>query len=110
MLILPPGHAEAIRTRRRLTARERWLTGGVGGILVALVIALAISLSNSGPSSSRGCIYLTIAAATGAQQISQCGPTARATCGSAAVPGSFANQAGPGLIAACRKAGLPVTR
>jgi hypothetical protein len=109
-MIMPPGHAEAVRARRSVTRRERRLIGGAIGVVIALVAALAISLSTTGPTSGGGCIYLTIAAATGAQQIHQCGPTARATCGSATILGSFANQAGPGLIAACRKAGLPVSR
>ncbi len=104
MLILPPGHADA----RRLSRREKRLLAGVGGALAALVVVLIIALSTGGPASAHGCIYATIPAATGAQQISQCGAAARETCASARAPGAFTAQAAGAVAAQCRKAGLPV--
>jgi hypothetical protein len=108
MLILPPGHAESLAVRRRLSRREKWMVGGVLGTIVALALALVISLGSSGPSSSRGCIYATIAGMVGAQQIHECGADARALCQSVNTPGAFTTQAVPVLAAECRKAGLPV--
>jgi hypothetical protein len=108
VLIIPPGHAESLRNRRQLTRREIWMVGGVLGAVVVLAVVLVVSFAASGPSSKAGCIYATIPAATGAQQISQCGAAARATCGSAQAPGAFTAQAAKVITAECRKAGLPV--
>ena len=66
VLIIPPGHAETLRDRRRLTRREIWMVGGVLGAVAALALVLVISFASSGPSSKSGCIYATIPAATGA--------------------------------------------
>jgi hypothetical protein len=85
----------------------------IGGVLVtvaAVAIALVISLSTAGPTSSHGCIYVTIPAATGAQEIYQCGATARATCQSSQAPGAFTPQAARSIAAECRRAGLWVGR
>ena len=108
VLIIPPGHAESLRDRRRLTRREIWMIGGVLGAVVALALVLVISFATSGPSSKAGCIYATIPAATGAQQVSQCGAAARSTCASAQAPGAFTAQAARVIATECRKAGLPV--
>ena len=45
VLILPPGHAQALRTRRQFRAREKWLIGAVLGTVAALVLAVVISLA-----------------------------------------------------------------
>lgn len=108
MLILPPGHIEVLRARRRLTPRERRIIGGLLAGLVALAVVIAISFGSSAPTSSHGCIRLTVAAATGASQIDQCGATARDTCASVNAPGAYASTTLPAVRAACRKAGLPV--
>jgi hypothetical protein len=108
VLILPPGHAESIGLGRRLSVREKRLLAGVLAALGALVIVLVIALSSGGQSSARGCIYVTIPADTGAQEISQCGAAARETCASARAPGAFTAQAAQAVAAECRKAGLPV--
>ena len=83
---------------------------GVLGVVAALAVALVVSLLVGGQSSSRGCIYVTIPAATGAQQVNECGATARSTCLSASTPGAFTAQAARSIEAECRKAGLPVSR
>jgi hypothetical protein len=106
VLILPPGHAEAISVRRRLSAREKRMVGGVLGLVAALALAFVVSLAVSGPTSTHGCIYATIAGDVGAQQIHECGADARATCQSVNTPGAFTAQAAPVVAAACRKAGL----
>jgi hypothetical protein len=107
VLILPPGHAEEIRLRRRLSGRERWLVGGVLAAVAALAIALIVSLVLPSPKSSSGCIYLTVAGPVGAQYIYHCGADARAVCSTAAAPGALGGHA---LVAECRKARLPVGR
>jgi hypothetical protein len=86
------------------------MIGGVLTAVAALALALVISLVTAGPSSSHGCIYVTIPAATGAQEINQCGAAARSTCASALAPGAFTAQAALAVAAECRKAGLAVGR
>jgi hypothetical protein len=108
MLILPPGHAETVRVRRAITRREKRMIGALLAVVAGLLIALVLSLTIGGHSSRNGCIYATIPAATGAQQINQCGATARATCESATAPGAFTAAASRTIVAECRKAGLPV--
>jgi hypothetical protein len=82
------------------------MIGGVLGVVAALVVALVISLLSAGPHSGHGCIYATIPAATGAEQIHQCGATARATCRS--VYTAYTAQAAQTIAGECRKAGVPV--
>jgi len=84
------------------------MVGGVLAVVVAVAVTLVISLASSARTSAHGCIYVTIPAATGAQEISRCGATARATCATALVPGAFTRQAAPVVAAQCRKAGLRV--
>jgi hypothetical protein len=108
VLIIPPGHAEAARLRWPTSRREKWMIGGVLGVVAALAVVLVISFASSGPSSKAGCIYATIPAATGAEQIHECGGVARSTCASALTPGAFAARAAQAVAAECRKAGLPV--
>ncbi len=109
MLILPPGHAEAIATPRRLTAREKRLIAGVLAVVAAIAVAFIVSLAVGGKTSANGCIHLTIPGTVGAQEIDECGAAARATCQSVATPGAFAPQSAQSVAAECRKAGLPVT-
>lgn len=107
---LPPGHGQTIATRPRLSGREQWMVGVVLCAVVAVVVSVVISLASGGRTSSHGCIYATIPAATGAQEINRCGADARATCATALAPGAFTAQAAPVIAAQCRKAGLPVGR
>jgi hypothetical protein len=109
VLILPPGHAESVRLGRRLSLREKRLVGAFIAAMAALAVVLVISLSSGGQSSADGCIYLTLPAATGAEQISQCGAQARETCATAHAPGAFTAPAARAVSAECRKAGLPVS-
>jgi hypothetical protein len=110
MLILPPGHADALRAGRRLSARERWMIGGVIATVAAVAIALVISFGAAGPSSAHGCVRATIPGVVGAVQINQCGAAARTICSTVNAPGAYAPGAARTIAAECRKAGLPVTR
>jgi hypothetical protein len=110
VLILPPGHAEAVAAPRRLTTREKRLIAGVLAVVAAIAVAFIISLSIGGQTSANGCIHLTIAGAVGAEEIDDCGAAARSICQSAEAPGAFAPQAAASIAAECRKAGLPVGR
>lgn len=84
------------------------MVGGVLGAIAALAVVLVISFASSGPSSKSGCIYATIPAATGAQQVHECGSAAQSTCATVRTPGAFTAQAAQTLASECRKAGLPV--
>ena len=101
-MVMPPDHA----VLRRLSKREKWMIGGVLGVVAALALVLVVSFASSGPSSGHGCIYATIPGVVGAEQVHECGATARATCRS--VHAAYAPQAAQTIAAACRKAGLPV--
>ena len=105
---MPPGHAQSVHARRALSARDKRMIGTVLVAVALLTVVLAISLVTAGPSSSKGCIYVTIPAPTGAQQINQCGVQARSTCQSARTPGAFTSDAAQSIVAVCRKARLPV--
>jgi hypothetical protein len=109
-MVLPPGHAQALRARRSLSRREKWIIGGVLGAVAAIVVALGVSIGSSGPSSSNGCIYATIPGVVGAVQVHECGAQAHSTCNSVFAPGAYAPGAARTIAAECRKAGLPVTR
>src|SRR5947209_1951744 len=92
----------------RLSRREKWMVAGVLGVVAALVVVLVISFVSSGPSSGNGCIYATIPGAVGAEQVHDCGATARQTCRSVNAPGAYTRQAAQTLAVQCRKAGLRV--
>jgi hypothetical protein len=84
------------------------MVGGVLGAIATLAVVLVISFAAAGPNSKHGCIYATVPADTGAEQINQCGTAARDTCQSVAQPGAYTQQAERVITAECRKAGLPV--
>jgi hypothetical protein len=84
------------------------MVGGVLSVVAALAVVLIISFVSAGPSSGHGCIYATIPGAVGAEQVHECGATARDTCGSVNAPGAYTRQAARTLARECRKAGLPV--
>ena len=110
MLILPPGHGQAIGQPRRLTHREKWIVRGAAAAAAVAVIALVVALAiGGGPKSSNGCIYATIPGPVGAQQIHECGAQARNTCATAFQPGAYTQGAANVVAAECRKAGLPVS-
>ena len=106
-MVLPLGHAQGLQAQHHLRPRERWMIGAVLGTVAALLVAVAIALASSGPRSAHGCIHVVVPAATGAQEINQCGATARATCASVGRSG-FTAAAARSLAAECRKAGLVV--
>jgi hypothetical protein len=111
VLILPPGHAKATQQLRQLTPRERWLVRVVKAVAALVVVGIVVGvLSQSGPKSSRGCIYATIPGPVGAEQISQCDGQARATCATVFRPGDFTSDAAKTVATECRKAGLIVDR
>ena len=92
----------------RLSRREKWMVGGVLGVVAALAVVLVISFVSSGPSSGHGCIYANIPGVVGAEQVHECGANARHTCQTVNAPGAYTRQAAHQVAAECRKAGLPV--
>ena len=110
VLILPPGHTEAVQARRPLSLREKRMVGAVLAVVAAVIVVTVISLGKSSPRSGHGCIYVTIAAnaMTGGQEIYQCGVQARDTCGTVYAPGAYPKGSADAIAGECRKAGLPV--
>jgi len=104
VLIMPSERIPAYR----LSRREKWMVGGVLGVVAALAVVLVISFVSSGPSSGHGCVYANIPGAVGAEQVHECGANARHTCQSLSAPGAYTRQAAHTLGVECRKAGLPV--
>lgn len=109
VLILPPGHAQNVRLRR-LSAREKWLARGVSVAVALIAIVVVVALAATGGTSAHGCINATIPGPVGAEQISECGATARETCAAVLKPGAYTAQAQSVIATACRKAELPVGR
>jgi hypothetical protein len=107
-MIMPPDHARTLLVPRRLSSREKWILGGVSGLLVALVAVVVISLSSSGHTSANGCVDVALPYSTGGAEIYRCGDSARAMCRSVGVSGGLNGSAGRAVAAECRKAGLPV--
>jgi hypothetical protein len=107
VLILPPGHAQAIATPRRLGRRERWMIACVLGLLAVGAVVLAISLGSSTRATGAGCVDVTAPGATGATELYRCGAQARELCTSGR---SYGGAFGAALISECRKAGLPVSQ
>jgi hypothetical protein len=83
---------------------------GVLAVVALGAVILAVAIATAGTSSAHGCIRATIPGPVGAQEINQCGSEARATCQTAAAPGSFTPQAARVIEQQCRRAGLPVGR
>jgi hypothetical protein len=108
MMILPPGHAQAISQPRALRPREKAMVGGVLAALVALVIGLLVSLGTADKQSGHGCISVGLAYSTGGAQIYRCGSSARAMCSSVGQPGGTVGAAARSLTTECGKAGLKV--
>jgi hypothetical protein len=84
------------------------MAGGVLAALAALVGSIVIAFSIGSPASSHGCIHLVLPAATGAQELNQCGAAARVTCASVKKPGTFTANAARSAVTECRKAGIAV--
>ena len=108
MLILPPGHAQELRTPRRITLRERWVVGAAVAMLAALAVVLVVALSTGEHASGNGCVYVNLPYSTGGASFYQCGSKARATCGSVGQANAFTGPAADAVATQCRKAGLPV--
>ncbi len=108
MLILPPGHAQTTHQMRALAPREKWMLGGVLGVVAALAVVLVISLATAGHKSGHGCISVGLAYSVGGAQVYRCGDSARAMCVSVNRPGGSVGATARALATECRKAGLPV--
>ena len=108
MLILPPGHGQAVGTPYTLRTREKVMVSGVLAVVAALVVVLAISLSSGESHSSKGCISVGLAYSTGGETINRCGAAARSLCTGVNQPGGIGGAAARALTTECRKAGLAI--
>lgn len=107
---MPPGHHREVTSRRALTARERGFV--MTGVAVALVLVVVIvaAVSTSSPTSSHGCVYVTITSSTGALTLQGCGAQARRICADVQVPGVYSAGTRLQVIDECRKAGVSTRR
>jgi hypothetical protein len=108
MLILPPGHAEAVRRGPVMRPREKWMIGGVVAVVAVLAVALIVSFAAGTKKSGHGCISVALAYSTGGAQIDRCGDAAKALCAGVGRPGGLTGLPARSVAAECRKAGLPV--
>jgi len=109
VLILPPGHAQAIRTPRQFGKREKVVVAIMLVITVAVVIAVAVSIATSSSrKSANGCVDFNLPQPVGGSEVYRCGAQARDLCNTALAPGAYTKTAQADITAACRKAGLPV--
>lgn len=108
MLILPPGHAQAVRKPYALRRREKVMITGVLGVVAALVVILALSLGSGEKQSGHGCISVGLAYSTGGETLNRCGGVARALCAGVNRPGGTGGPAARALTTECRKAGLAI--
>jgi len=107
MLILPPGHAQTVKQGRSLRARERWMIGGVLGVLAALAVVLIVSIGSTTKASGHGCVSVNLAYSTGGQHIYRCGAGARALCDGVGRVGGITGKPAEVVARECRKAGIP---
>ena len=77
--------------------------------LTALLVAgVVIAVLSAGHSSARGCIDYSFPYSVGGQEVYACGGQARETCLSPGQAGNGTPQTRAAVVAACRRAGLPV--
>ena len=107
-MILPTGHAHAVKRSPSLRPREKAMIGGVLGALVVLAALVVISVGSSAHKSGHGCISVELAYSVGGAQIYRCGAGARSMCASVGKPGGAVGATARALTTECRKAGLPV--
>ncbi len=105
---MPPGHAQAVGTPRRLTDREKWILRAVVGSVAVLAVAIVIAAVSSGQKSTKTCINVTAPSFIGAEQVSGCGAQARSICRSAADQGVYNQALAQTIARECRRIGLPV--
>ena len=108
MLILPPGHAEAVSSSRRLTATERRIVRVVAAVAVLLVALSVFALTRGTPAPARGCISITFPSSLGGQPLSACGAPARTMCAQVGVRGGYVGELGQLIGEQCRKQAIKV--
>ena len=107
-MAMPLGHHRAEAQMRPLARREKFLAGGVGGVLaIVLAVVLIVSLTHKDRTSAHGCIAVSLAYSMGGTQIYHCGAAARRMCADVGQPG-LSGAAGRDTAIQCRKAGLAV--
>jgi hypothetical protein len=108
VLILPPGHAQQVNQRRPFRAREKWMIGGVLGVLAVFAAVAVVSLGSTTKQSGHGCVSVSLAYSTGGATIYRCGAGARALCAGVGRAGGITGSPAQTVAAACRKAGVAV--
>lgn len=104
---MPPAEQRPVGPGR-LSRRERWLLSGVGVAVLALIVAVVVSLASHAPTSGDGCLRATVAGPVGAGEVSRCGAAARELCATLRTPGGFSGDAARTIAVECRKLRFPV--
>jgi hypothetical protein len=108
MLILPPGHFKEVSRQRSIGRREKWMIGGVAGVVAVIAVAVVIAFTSVQRQSRNGCIDVSAATVIGGSELYRCGDAARALCTTPVGESSQNVAFSRALAEACRKAGLPV--
>jgi hypothetical protein len=108
VLILPPGHAKALRARGRLSVREKWILGSVLAAVAAIIVAVVISLATAEHRTGGGCVDVKFPITIGGAELYQCGTQARSLCAGANATPWASSVADRAVAEQCRKAGIPV--
>jgi ABC-type Co2+ transport system permease subunit len=108
VLILPPGHALAVKAQRSLSRREKWILGSVLAAIAAVVVAVVISIGTAEHQTANGCVDVKFPITIGGAEIYRCGASAQALCAGVGRDGGLTSVADRAVATQCRKARLPV--
>jgi hypothetical protein len=100
------GQWKRLQTPSRVSRRDRRVLAGLIALVVAVAVTGGVLALTASSTSSAGCVNVTFAGSTGAEQINACGNQAARICASA-YAGSITGAPGRELRADCARAGHP---
>jgi len=100
------GQFKRLQTPSPVSGRDRRVLAGLIAVVIAAAVAGTVLALTARSTSRAGCISVTFAGSTGAEQINACGSQAARICASA-YAGSITGEPGQELRADCPGAGHP---